>query len=89
MSQVPPAAGGELAGDSRCRRLHALIGRGERYPHMLGATNPVEVTWRHQDTTFGEPRDGVHAGLVAGEPQIEPGLGVLHNESGLANRRHQ
>src|ERR1700733_4575523 len=67
----------------------ALVGGGQRHPDMPGATWAVELTGRGQNAALRQPRDGVAACLAAGDPQIQPGLGMVDGEAGRPERRQQ
>ena len=53
---------------------------------MVSACDSVEVSRSHEDSTVGEPADGLPARLASGHPQVQPCLAVVDGESAVHER---
>src|SRR6202045_1273988 len=67
----------------------ALVGDGQRDPHVPGTARAVEVAGRHQYAQGGKPGDAVVARLTPGGPKIEAGVGMVDGKTGRAKRRQE
>jgi DNA topoisomerase IB len=76
----PPGRGGD-----------PFVGRGQRHPHVPAAGRPVELAGRDQDAALGGQQLRRRPAVVrrVGDPQVEPGLGVVDGPAGRNERRPQ
>src|SRR5690606_33834365 len=54
---------------TRCRRVDALVGRGQREAYVLGEVRPVEVAGAGEDPQVGEPSEALPRVAALGRPQ--------------------
>src|SRR3569833_2342859 len=77
----PPTVGAGLPREAGDRGGDPLVGRGERRPYVPGALGAVELPRPDEDAQPGEGLHGVPAGFVAGQPEVETGLGMVDTEA--------
>ena len=75
--------------EPRRRGGHPLVGGGQRHPHVPRPARTVHRARRNQDPAFGSQQLGRRPAVMVRvrQPQVQPGLRVLHRPPGLRERR--